>query len=230
MKTSEQINELTNALAKAQGNFSPAKLNAVNPFLKNKYADLGSVIAAVRPALSDNGLSFVQMVGGKQSLRLKTRIMHTSGQWIEESFPLVVPESERGKSAMQVMGSVITYARRYTLSAMLGIYAGDDVDGTDRAPQKNGTSPKVQSKPDPDDRADESPAAQEDREELRDITLGNDPKLSRHFHATGRDAYGDGWEKKRAELYTHFGVKSSKDLTFEQAHKLIDGMKMNGDG
>ena len=155
MRTSEQINELATALNKAQAELEAAPMNATNPFLKNSYADLGSIIETVRPALAAHGLSFVQMVGAetmfedrahKESLVLNTRLMHTSGQWLEETMPLNVPESERGKSAMQVMGSVITYARRYALAAMLGVHAEQDTDGN--AP-RNGQQRRKVSKPAP---------------------------------------------------------------------------------
>lgn len=61
MKTSDNINELAAALSAVQGQMRPAQMNAINPFLKNKYADLNSVIESVKLLLAENGLSYVQM-------------------------------------------------------------------------------------------------------------------------------------------------------------------------
>jgi hypothetical protein len=136
MNKSEQINELALALAKAQGQMSPAKMEATNPFLHNKYADLGSVIQAARKPLSENGLSFSQhptIEAGRVSVC--TVLMHSSGQWLESVIDLPVGE-EKGLSLAQSMGKVVTYLRRYSLSAILGIYADEDTDGNDDKPSQ----------------------------------------------------------------------------------------------
>lgn len=136
MNHSEQLNELAAALAVAQGQMKPARMNAVNPFLKNKYADLGAVMDACRDALATNGLSFVQMAYTPPletygpAVGVETMLMHKSGQWLRESFVLPVGD-EKGKSVMQVAGSAISYARRYALAAMLGIVADEDTDGNE---------------------------------------------------------------------------------------------------
>lgn len=142
MKTSENINELAAALAHVQGAMEPARMNATNPFLKNKYADLGAVIESVRELLSSNGLSYVQMPGTPPAelgpaIALTTRLMHSSGQWLEDTFIMIIPLDEKGKSIMQVAGSAISYARRYALSAMLGVVADEDTDGNGRNVTKN---------------------------------------------------------------------------------------------
>jgi hypothetical protein len=136
MQQSEHINELAAALAKAQGQMQPAKMEATNPFLKNKYADLGSVIQASRAALSANGLSFTQhpaIEDGRVSIT--TSLMHASGQWQTSTISLPIGE-EKGLSLAQSMGKVVTYLRRYSLSAILGIYADEDTDGNDLRPAK----------------------------------------------------------------------------------------------
>ena len=156
MNHSENLNELAAALSVAQGKMKPAKMNAVNPFLKNRYADLGAVMDACRDVLADNGLSFVQMAFTPpletfgRAVGVETMLMHKSGQWLSEQFVLPVGE-ERGKSIMQVAGSAISYARRYALAAMLGIVADEDTDGNGE--QQKPPKTKVQ-KP-----ADAPPAA-----------------------------------------------------------------------
>lgn len=136
MDKSESIKELAGALCKAQSQIRAAEMNATNPFLKNKYADLGSVIEAIRPAMTANGLSVSQLVGGDGSaISLNTIIMHESGEYISEviTFPL---GEEKGRSLAQSAGAIVTYLRRYALSAMLGVYADEDTDGA-----SNGNKP-----------------------------------------------------------------------------------------
>lgn len=146
MNTSENLNELAQALASAQSEMKAARMNAVNPFLKTKYADLSSVIDAIKQPLAHNGLSFVQMpFSSNGEMGVQTRLMHSSGQWMESQFSLPMNE-ERGKSMAQVAGSVITYLRRYALSAMLGVVADEDADGNDERTEKR-PSPRKKSQP-----------------------------------------------------------------------------------
>lgn len=119
MTTSEQIDQIATALAKAQAAMKNAPLNKVNPHFKSKFADLASVRDTVIPALTTNGISVVQTL---EPGRVQTRLLHASGQWIESACP--IPDSQN----MQQMGSAITYARRYSLSAICGIAADEDDD------------------------------------------------------------------------------------------------------
>jgi len=127
MKTSESILKIAPALAAAQKNFLSAKKNNANSHFKNKYADLQSVIEAVKDSLCEHGISFIQSpteavnpTDGDFSLRLTTTLLHTSGEWIADTAvcPLV-------KRDPQAFGAAVTYLRRYCLSAMLGIYQAD---------------------------------------------------------------------------------------------------------
>ena len=119
MKTSEQIDELAAALAAAQGMMDNAVMNRINPHFKSRYADLAAIFTAARKPLSANGLAIVQTIGDGV---LHTRLLHTSGQWIASEHPL--PMSGRP----QEIGSALTYARRYSLSALIGIAADEDDD------------------------------------------------------------------------------------------------------
>ena len=129
MKTSEQISELAAALAAAQGMMENAIMNRTNPHFKTKYADLAAVLNAARKPLSANGLAIVQTIGDGV---LHTRLLHTSGQWIASEHPL--PMS--GKP--QEIGSALTYARRYSLSALIGIAADEDDDANVATSRSNG--------------------------------------------------------------------------------------------
>lgn len=123
MKTSEQINELAKALSEAQGEISNPEKNAKNPHFKSDYADLAGVLATVRPAFSKVGLSVVQMpfVSETGGIGVCTRIMHESGQWVESELSIPL----QGNNLAQAAGTVITYLRRYCLTAAAGIHQAD---------------------------------------------------------------------------------------------------------
>lgn len=135
MNKSESIKELAAALSKAQAELPAVQFDAVNPFLKNKYASLGAIIAAARPVLAKNGLAIAQpTVSDGDQVGVTTILMHSSGEYIAETFTMPTGE-ERGKSSAQVAGSVITYLRRYGLASMLGMYADEDGDGNSHEPK-----------------------------------------------------------------------------------------------
>lgn len=135
MKTSEEINELVIAMNKFQKEVEPPKKNNENPAFKRegkklKYADLDAIIKAITPKLTENGLSQMQFTSSdleNKSVSVTTLITHSSGQFIM-SEPLILPAENYGKFNAQTIGSSITYGRRYSLSAMLGIASEDDDD------------------------------------------------------------------------------------------------------
>jgi hypothetical protein len=145
MTTSEQINELAAALAKAQGEMGGAVKDAANPFFKSKYADLASVWEACRGPLAKNGLSVVQFPNTEYSgspepyewtskmgekrygvrvvcvVSVLTRLTHASGQWMEDRVSTMLPTGDP-----QAVGSAITYLRRYALQSVAGVAPEDD--------------------------------------------------------------------------------------------------------
>lgn len=142
MKTSDTIKELAAALAKAQGEFKDAKKDRQNDMLGNRYSTYASVIEAVRAPLAANGLAFVQpaeLAGDK--VVVTTRLFHTSGEWIESELHLPIVQVGR-LSALQMMGSSMTYARRYALIAMLGVATDDDNDGNEGPKEQRPPSPQ----------------------------------------------------------------------------------------
>jgi hypothetical protein len=124
MNKSESIKELATSLAKAQGSIKGAIKDSSNPFFKSKYADLASVVEAIRSAFAANGLSYIQTVEPSQAdeVRVETMILHSSGEWISCGV-LALPVS---KVDAQGYGSALTYARRYSLSAAVGVAPEDD--------------------------------------------------------------------------------------------------------
>jgi len=124
MKTSDQINELAAALSKAQGELEDAKKD--QQAHQYRYADLAQVLQIVRPVLSRNNLSVVQAASMIESdVSITTRLMHSSGQWIEETLQMPAIVS-KAMSPAQVVGSLITYGRRYQLTAMIGVTQEDN--------------------------------------------------------------------------------------------------------
>jgi len=144
MNKSDSIKEFATALAKAQGAIKGAVKDSANPFFKSKYADLASVVEAIRSAFAANGLSYVQSVepSDKDEVRVETTILHSSGEWISCGV-LALPVS---KADAQGYGSALTYARRYSLSAAVGVAPeDDDVNAAVRA-----VPAKVVADPDPE--------------------------------------------------------------------------------
>lgn len=124
MQQSDSIAALAAALAKAQGAIKGAAKDSVNPGFRSKYADLASVWDACRKQLSDNGLAVIQTTDeAEDAVVVVTTLAHSSGEWISGRLKL-----RPVKADPQGMGSAITYARRYALSAIVGI-APDDDDG-----------------------------------------------------------------------------------------------------
>lgn len=137
---SPEIDKLAEALAKAQGAFKNAELNKVNPHFRNKYADLASLWAAIREPLSANGLSVFQSVRlTERGVACDTVLMHSSGQWLDSTLELPL-----GKADPQGVGSALTYARRYSLAAAVGISAGDEDDDGAKASEPERQSRRME--------------------------------------------------------------------------------------
>lgn len=126
---SPEIKDLFSALCKAQGAMKPVVFNKVNPYFKNKYADFTSCMESCREPLTSNGLAIMQYCEtvGTQ-LMLVTMLVHVSGQWLKGFFPLIPVKMDS-----QSIGSAMTYAKRYSLSAMLGLVSEDDDDDAEAA-------------------------------------------------------------------------------------------------
>ena len=127
MKTSAEISKLAPALLKAQMAITFASKDAKNPHFKSTYADLESVIDAIKPALNQNGIMFIQSFSPSETgkLNLTTRLIHESGEWIEDELTMPLQKNDA-----QGYGSAATYSRRYALAAITGLYQADD-DGTE---------------------------------------------------------------------------------------------------
>ena len=129
MKTSDSIKQIAEALVSAQKEIKFAVKDSTNPHYKSKYANINSVIDAVKKPLNDNGIAILQSLSPSDDgkLHLTTRLIHSSGEWIEDTAVCPIQKQDP-----QGLGSAVSYIRRYSLSALLSVYADDD-DGQSAA-------------------------------------------------------------------------------------------------
>ena len=129
MKTSESVKQIAEALVSAQKEIRFAAKDSTNPHFKSKYANINSVIEAVKKPLNDNGIAILQSLSPSDDnkLHLTTRLLHSSGEWIEDTAVCPIQKQDP-----QGLGSAISYIRRYSISSLCALYADDD-DGQSAA-------------------------------------------------------------------------------------------------
>ena len=127
---SETITDLIQSLVKFQIAFQNASLkkDAKNEHLRNGYVSLDNLLNVIRPILSENNLVIVQSLAGDY---LTTVLYHASGQFIGSNMPFTPMNGSKVTNALQELGGGITYAKRYSLSALLQISVDVDNDGQD---------------------------------------------------------------------------------------------------
>ncbi len=143
---SEKNVSIYESLINARRDFKPLKESAYNPFFKSRYADLKEVINSVKESLSANGLGFYQSADPISDTKeviitttdkngtiktetkiigyskITTTIFSVSGETITTTYPLIISDT----ADPQKVGSAVTYAKRYGLTAALGIASEDD--------------------------------------------------------------------------------------------------------
>lgn len=117
---------MATALAKAQAECQNVVMNKTNPHFRSRYADLAAVRDAIIPIFNKHGLAIIQCptVDVEIGFHLENRVVHISGEEFVWRFPLPGDTSK-----MQSIGSAISYARRYSLSAIGGVASEEDDDG-----------------------------------------------------------------------------------------------------
>ena len=217
---SATIGQLAAALAKAQRGIQAAKKDSLNPHFRSKYADLASCWDACREQLTSNGISVVQPIHNEGPYAfLKTVLMHESGEWIASgSYPL-----KPVKDDPQGLGSAITYARRYSLCAMVGV-APDDDDGeaaTGRIAAKQSSPQKY---PEPQKSQEPQQASQyQPRPQFQPTGNSWSPSQAqiKRLFALKHKA---GWHEQELKQYisAEYGVNSTAGLSREQYDKLCN--------
>ena len=128
MKQSESVKTLLEGFGKAQAEFPtlPKDKNGYN----YKYTDLETVISTLRPILAKHNIGFMQALTTLENGRwaITTRLFNNAGEWIEDTTPLPDVSLAKGNAAQNV-GAAITYMKRYTLCAFLGVACDEDPDG-----------------------------------------------------------------------------------------------------
>jgi len=126
MRFSENLTKIAPAFIKAKAAFLKASKDSDNPFFESKYANLDSYIDGSAQGLAENELAILQDCSGNDGrVCLATMIIHSSGEWIM-SDPIEMTPADKKPTTY---GSLVTYARRYSLSSMLGMGSKDDDDG-----------------------------------------------------------------------------------------------------
>ena len=128
----DNTSEVANALAIFNLEMENIAKNAKNPFFKSSYLDLSAIANTVRPLLAKHGLSVIQYPIDDENGRISvnTVLLHKSGQKIE--FPGIwVKPSKIGD--VQVLGSIITYLKRYYIAALLFVAGCEEDDDGEKA-------------------------------------------------------------------------------------------------
>lgn len=197
---SDLKNELNTALAKAQAVMKVAKKGTDNPFYKSKYADLAEIWHVAREPLTSNGLSVTQTLKFLEPIGwvMVTKLRHSSGQEEEGLYP-VTPM----KNDPQSFGSAVSYAKRYSLAAMVGAVSESEDDDAESAMDR--TTKPIISQP----VAPIKPASERSMAQLKRL----------HVIAT---KHNWGATELKQMLFTKFGLESTKDLSSEQYAEICD--------
>lgn len=200
---------LNAALSKAQGEF-PTIARSHSATIKTKsggeyaydYAPLEAIWPAIRDVLATNGLAVLQWLEPGPALR--TEIRHAEGGVIGSSFPFQPAET------MQALGSQITYLRRYTLVAALGLVTEHDDDG------------QVASS----DEAAAGSVGSAAASSGEGITAAQQRKIGVLLkECEEASPTHEGQQSYVEQLRSNFGVRSRKDLTKKQAGEAIEWLE-----
>lgn len=209
MRTSEELDQLAAALTKAQSEFptiAKTKVAKAGSSFTYRYAALPDLLRAVQPVLTVNGLSIMAMPDRTEDGRpaLTTRLMHSSGQWIEATAELhLANETPQGH------GSAITYARRYGLTGVLNIAADEDDDAV--AAQGG-----------------EAPPRTDHTRSLRESRAVSELQLKKIGALFGELGIRDRAERLAyTSAVANREVTTSKELTSREASKLIDVLEQD---
>lgn len=220
MNRSESVTKLATALVAIQPLFPTVPKTKIGKIpLKSggsysyTYADFADVMDAVKPILNGAGIAVLQLPNGNA---IETVLLHESGEWISGTLELV------DCTDPQKQGSAITYGRRYSLSAVLGIVTEDDDDGaaaTHSAPAASQQQLQASERP------SEGPTAYAGARQTQSVPAGEKIDKKRN----GVIWYFFNKDGKAADAYvaTRFNVKRTQDLTIEQFTEMMGELNPN---
>ncbi len=212
---SENIIEVIKALVLVQAEMEPASKDSTNPFHKSKYADLSSVVSACRTLLAKNNLCTIQTtkIDGEKTI-LITTLAHTSGQWISSEIAL-----NPVKNDPQGVGAAMTYLRRYSLMALVGVVTEDD-DGEIAM----GRKPDDKKKPDVKIHQQKPDIVIDQKEDFGPkIDAQQEIKFQDHECRLPSEKKEIMWNR----LKTKYNVHAAKDIPISAFEEMINWMKLN---
>lgn len=136
--SSTELDQLASALAKAQGEMPVVKFDKQVSFqnVQFEYASLSNILEVSKPILAKHQLSLLQFPSTQDGyVQVETLLLHASGQKIVSQISAKISKPDDPKQ----LGSWITYLRRYSLSAVLGISSESDEDATDISERYTGS-------------------------------------------------------------------------------------------
>lgn len=205
MRKSDSIAELAKALASFHSEVKQPLKDKANPFFKSKYVPLENVVEAITDIAPKHGLSFLQYpVNQDDKVGIVTILMHSSGEYIETDPVFAQP----AKNDPQAMGSVITYLKRYSLSAVFGITSDEDDDGNKATFGNNGQKQQPQTQP-----------------QMNLPKMISDAQIKAIGAKTNNISNNTGVDQKQVyqSAVTHLKInKSTKELTAMEASKIIE--------
>ena len=217
MNKSNSIANLAQALSLFQGEVINPKNTATNPFFKSKYSPLSEVINTTKPILAKHGLSVLQSPSGDgEHIVVTTLLMHSSGEWIEGE-PLVL---KADKVTAQGAGSAISYGRRYSLSAILGIASEEEDDGNHASGNNSDHASKPKEKAEAQKQQTQTPV----QKPAEQKTVSTEPKAVNFasFWITCKEL---GYSQ--SEVHAFAKVASFKDWTREMLAELVKDLRAN---
>lgn len=207
---SESIGKLALALSKAQGQMNGVAKGQDNPFFKSKYADLNECIQAAREHLSKNELAVIQTteLSGDNNIVIVTILAHSSGEWIKSKLKMTPKKDDD-----QGRGSSITYGRRYSFAAIVGLAQKDD-DGNASC----GNEGKGKGKSDAELKAQEFC---DSFKEIIDEHIGCSVDVWTEFKASGEI------EKAKKKLQRFTDLQNQIDIVVRETEKAIFEQEKN---
>jgi hypothetical protein len=239
MKTSDQIDKIVEALAKAQGQMQNPENNKTvevetraGRSYKYSYATLNSVYDTARKALSENGLAHTAGIHYDNGVPILIgMLMHTSGQWFGSHYMLPRTNDDKAFAAS------MTYGRRYLFNALVGIAGDEDLDSEPednssygnkglkpKSPPISGHGPVVQSKPGPQPKPPQSEITSSDKQRLSELSKR---RLWAIESVTGymKLRYG---RDKLSELTRHQFNELIDVITHRNATEALESLKAGG--
>jgi hypothetical protein len=209
---SDRIDLFAAAFSKAQGEFptiAKTKKAKMGTY-EYTYADLADIIETVKPILAKNGLSYTQEIRPDETGApwLWTTLMHLSGQWRSGCFPIRIAQRP------QETGSYISYMRRYTLCAALGIQAEEDDDAQIAEALHKQADAKAPKPIQPQAQAQEAPPQG---------TRGPSDKQIKRMFAIAKQSNVSNDDIRN--YITNLGLSSTKDMSLSQYDQLCSAME-----